>query len=248
MTDYSDTPSGNQHYPARAVMAANRELRRVPADFDWPLGKVWKGYIVPDELVPPTCPDCEGGYSVQCAQIMRTYYPHQVREPVSAWHDKLTQDDVDMLIADGRFPEGSTAAEANAAAREGASLFGKFSMDAINIWLVAKRRCVAIGAPTECPTCDGTGNVGTAEQRKAYDEWEGEDQPEGDHLQVWETTSEGSPITPVFPPTEDGRRALVEYLVANAGGFTEGLTSEDWDRCLESSWPAFDLATGRVVT
>ena len=29
---------------------AHRELKRVPLDFDYPLGKVWDGYLCPDDI------------------------------------------------------------------------------------------------------------------------------------------------------------------------------------------------------
>jgi hypothetical protein len=38
-----------------------REVKRVPLDFDWPLDKVWKGYVLPESLRGSQCPDCEGG-------------------------------------------------------------------------------------------------------------------------------------------------------------------------------------------
>ena len=33
------------------------KIRRVPLNFDWPLNKVWKGYMNP---YGNTCPDCKG--------------------------------------------------------------------------------------------------------------------------------------------------------------------------------------------
>lgn len=35
-----------------------RELKRVPADFAWPVGVPWEGYVCPHE--PSRCPDCRG--------------------------------------------------------------------------------------------------------------------------------------------------------------------------------------------
>lgn len=35
-----------------------RQLHRVPLDFDWPLGKVWKGYINPYADLMTDCPAC----------------------------------------------------------------------------------------------------------------------------------------------------------------------------------------------
>jgi hypothetical protein len=38
-----------------------REVRRVPLDFEWPLNKVWEGFLN-DHYVE--CPDCENGSTV----------------------------------------------------------------------------------------------------------------------------------------------------------------------------------------
>lgn len=51
----------------------SREVKRVPLDFDWPLKKVWSGYLMPDSLQGDTCKlarmddprfsgGCGGGY------------------------------------------------------------------------------------------------------------------------------------------------------------------------------------------
>jgi hypothetical protein len=42
----------------------SREVRRVPLGFQWPMNKVWKGYVTPRELRLPDCPACSGsGYT-----------------------------------------------------------------------------------------------------------------------------------------------------------------------------------------
>lgn len=45
---------------AGSIMLISREVRRVPLDFDWPLNKVWQGYVT-DEFDWPFCPACEDG-------------------------------------------------------------------------------------------------------------------------------------------------------------------------------------------
>lgn len=63
--------------------------------------------------------------------------------------------------------------------------------------------------PVKCRACDGTGD--SVEYKKLSDEWERISPPDGEGWQVWETVSEGSPVTPVFSTGEE----LVEYLVEN---------------------------------
>lgn len=69
-----------------------------------------------------------------------------------------------------------------------------------------------------CGTCHGHGDIGTDEQRAEleahHDTWYETVRygpPAGDGWQLWETTSEGSPISPVFSNPED----LAEWMVHN---------------------------------
>lgn len=190
-----------------------REIRRVPADFDHPLRAVWPGFLRPDELDLPECPACGGmGYSPQ-------YNAHYRR-----WHNieggcNVTQDEVDHLQANGRLQtrvDGSwgtfpvTAAEVNNANRHG-RLLDRWVHDSMNAWYVCKYRCAREGAPSECTYCGGRGDVGTPDQVAAHEAWERTDPPEGEALQLWETVSEGSPISPVFDNAED----LAEWMSTN---------------------------------
>lgn len=63
------------------------------------------------------------------------------------------------------------------------------------------------------------------EESGEYADWKPYDPPAGDGWQVWEDTSEGSPITPVFST----REALIEHLV------TVGTT---WDQISYPGRPA----------
>lgn len=61
---------------------------------------------------------------------------------------------------------------------------------------------------------------------KGYEcEWEPEEPPKGKGFQLWETTTEGSPISPVFRTLEE----LCEWSKDNATIFGEfKLTKEEW--------------------
>lgn len=241
----------------------SRSVRRVPLDFVWPMDKVWTGYLIPDELRPPQCPDCEGaGWSRDAKRLADRWYgkapfhPSErgsqpltvdtpavrafaernvtrapdfygigefaiVREAVrlrhmwnQQWCHHLNQDDVDALVAAGRLmdfthtwsredgwkpkdpPYVPTAAEVNTWSLTG------FGHDAINQWAVIRAELDRLGLAAECSTCDGSGNIGTEEQRAAYEAWEPTEPPTGEGWQLWETVSEGSPISPVFPAAE----------------------------------------------
>jgi hypothetical protein len=210
-----------------------RVVKRVPITFDWPMDAVWSGYLLPDHLDFPSCSDCayeEGrtyrgefrsgrstGYSPQAWVIAGSFYPHMVGGPhadVLAWHDKITQDEVDHLLSERRLttwvpgPDGErgtwealprTAAEVNAAQRRGGPISGH---DAINRIILIRYRCERLGIPVACPTCAGNGDVATAAERAEQDAWERTEPPAGDGWQLWETVSEGSPISPVFADAE----------------------------------------------
>lgn len=51
-----------------------REIRRVPLDFNWPLDKVWEGFLSPDKFDETPCPDCESGYSPEAQNLYDLWY------------------------------------------------------------------------------------------------------------------------------------------------------------------------------
>lgn len=73
------------------------------------------------------------------------------------WHDRITEDEAQALIAANRAKEGDTAASINARQRER----GFDQHDAINRWVLIEQRCKRLGLPTTCPACDGHGHVFT---------------------------------------------------------------------------------------
>lgn len=202
----------------------HREAKRVPLDFDHPLNEVWPGYLMGPEFDWPSCPKCEGdGYSREAQAIANTFYSHQIGGPNAkalAWGDKLGQAEVDHLIEEGRLrvwrdgeyhAEPRTAADVNAEQRAGG--FG--AHDAINRMILVEFRCERLGIERLCAHCGGYGDVATYEQRAAADEWQLTEPPEGDGWQLWETTSEGSPVSPVFETPE----ALADWCADNATWF-----------------------------
>ena len=114
-----------------------RELKRVPLDFDWPRGEIWKGYVCPHE------------------------------------REEFT------------------------------------SQDAFN---------------------------------DALDLWDGTPPPEGEGFQLWETTSEGSPVSPVFETLD----ALCEWCEDNATVFgSQKTTREKWKNMLGKGFVSYqDPDTG----
>lgn len=202
-----------------------REVRRVPLGFDWPLNKVWGGYLMPESARLPKCEACGGdGLTPEARAIHDTFYPHMIggeRANELAWHDKIGQAEVDNLVKEDRLarwnPETRkydsvprTAAEVNASnGRSGA--FADLGHDCINRWILVRFRCERLGIPMSCAACDGHGDTGTEAQREAVENWTGEEPPTGEAWQMWETVSEGSPISPPFATAEELARWLGQH-------------------------------------
>ena len=112
--------------------------------------------------------------------------------------------------------------------------------DSSDAWYAQKKIIQAAGLPESwsvCQACDG--ECVDAEVREAYEAWTSTEPPEGEGYQLWETVSEGSPISPVFACPE----TLADWLVAdgNDTSVTRGTTREQWLAMIRGSgWsPSF---------
>lgn len=241
-----------------------RETKRVPLDFDWPLKKTWSGYLMPDRLNETRCEQCDGeGYSPEARAIANTFYPHMIswdangqREQL-AWHDKIGQAEVDNLVKRGRLltwvpgeagerghyeNRPRLAAEVNAMQR----VAGLGSHDAINRGILVEFRCERLGIPLMCTACQGNGSIEAYPgQRAEAEAWEPTDPPTGDGWQMWETTSEGSPISPVFDTPE----ALARWCETGATVFgNDRATAVEWMRIISGEdFAHITIAPGVVV-
>lgn len=220
-----------------------REVRRVPVDWDWPVGKTWEGFLMPEALGLPKCGTCDGrGYRPTAQWIEGIVHLLLMlgRADLRDLHPWLTGLPIRPPV-----PPDHEAAVAFTTGLAGRAPFGAMGHDAIDSHHALLAVVRAAGLPEDwalCPTCDGNGDVGTPEQRAAVDAWERTPPPAGDGWQVWETVGEGSPITPVFPTAE----ALVEHLA------TVGTTwdHEPWRRTaakrfVADGWAPSFISLGR---
>lgn len=220
-----------------------RTLKRVPLDFAWPLGKVWGGYLNPWNEHMAQCSACSGtGLNAETKRINDEFYDFD--RTGRRWVDNLTQDEVDALVAQGRLaefthhielkkgwvpndpPTHPTAEQVNAWSR-GPGM----GHDAINRWILVKARAKRLGVYGECPGCGGEGSIWSSEEsRLAAEAWQEHEPPTGPGFQLWETTTEGSPKSPVFETLDE----LCAWCADNATTFGNNRASaEEWRSMLD---------------
>ena len=157
-----------------------RELKRVALDFDWPLNKVWSGYINPHYK---QCGACTAGYS-------RAY------DAIAEHINSLMWDrDVQKHEAGAKITEFLAGRPGNRS---------PFGHDSIDAWAAVKKLGELAGLPeswSTCAVCGGSGHDPAT--KEAYEAWTATEPPAGDGYQVYETVSEGSPISPVFADPHD---------------------------------------------
>jgi hypothetical protein len=177
-----------------------REVRRVPLDFDWPVGKVWDGFVNPHYV---QCPDCRSGSTASKEALGRLVHliliagSDSIRGAVHPW---LREAGINSVGKD--FHE-LTAGLAGRAPR------GALGHDGIDRWSATKKIIAAAGLPEgwgTCKTCGG--HAVHPDHREAYESWGPGGPPTGEGWQLWETVSEGSPITPVYTTAEE----LIDHM------------------------------------
>lgn len=257
-----------------------REVKRVAAGFDWPMDKVWSGFLRPNYPERRDCPDCEGGYSKEYKALQDKWYgyapfkpedrgstPITVDHPKVVWMAKrnaesgycrfesearrladmfngqwmhhLNYDDVYVLVRAGRLhdltsefipgkgwrkknpPHMPSPKEVNDWS------IGGFGHDSINAWIVISAELRRLRLPHTCQTCKGKCELWSSElARRRSLRWKPKQPPKGDWWQVWETVSEGSPMTPAFATCGE----LIDYLVANGDAWDQKRGDGGWSR------------------
>lgn len=126
-----------------------------------------------------------------------------------------------------------------------------FGHDSSNCWIVCKAECERQGKPHTCSHCKGEASVWDSKANKTRaNRWRRKEPPRGVGYQIWETVSEGSPISPVFKTPE----ALADWMAAPGNGWRsdQGTTREQWLRFINGpgwaptlvSSPATGVVTG----
>lgn len=159
----------------------------------------------------------------------------------SSWCHHLNADDVAVLVKSNRLrdlthvwtgekgwqPKNPPVTPTPRQVNEW-SLTG-FGHDSINCWTVCNAEAERLGITIECARCHGEGTLWpTPKIKRQCDRWKETEPPKGDGYQLWETVSEGSPISPVFATPEE----LADWLV-NSPDYRwrkndSGTTREQW--------------------
>jgi len=154
------------------------------------------------------------------------------------WSHHLNADDVAALVADGRLMDltHTRTPETGWQQKEPAyvptpeevnvwSISGGLGHDSINQWIVVEAERKRRGIDPACPQCGGNGTIwDSPEDQQAAEAWTRSEPPAGDGYQIWETVSEGSPISPVFASAEE----LARYMAGRKWGGDNGSSYETW--------------------
>lgn len=205
-----------------------REIKEVPTDFEWPIGETWKGYEPPDVR---NCPDCDVGVTGNRAYI------EAVAQKLLGGVRCISENGVGrqgkglILRRSVEIDEKYAALTEGLCGREPMGLGGH---DALDRHAATKAIIEAAGLdPGEWGICDTCGGSAVhPEDEGTRDDWEPVDPPQGSAYQVWETVSEGSPITPVY----ETKRGMIDHLSKHGTEWDDPFPRERAARFIEAKW------------
>lgn len=259
-----------------------RELKKVSLDFSWPRGKIWKGFINPHPY--HECAPCGGmGYSEEYRNLKDIWYnwtntnykpdPYKrgARYDANAWHNNVTQEDVQALIDEDRLWDFTRVARTkehqkiiDKKIKEGGNSWLPFSNgyvptaeevnewnlkgmghDSSNCYYIIKARLEREGKSSDCPQCNGTGEDWPSDKAKdLYNNFKFYEPPEGPGFQLWENTSEGSPKSPVLKTLDE----LCEWCAKYETTFASFKASkEEWKEMLSDGDGIVHHKVGNVM-
>ena len=235
-----------------------REIKRVALDFDYPINQmIWKGYHNPYSGMDCKC--CGGsGSSPEYKKLSDDWYGFE--RPEKRWCHNINQNEVDALVKDGRlydfthnFVKGTgwvkkspeyipTCEEVNEWSKVG------FGHDSINQWICVRSRLESMGiTENECKVCGGEGSLWADDKyQKLCEEFEYIEPPIGEGYQLWCTTSEGTPMSPVFDEPEKLAKWLFDNEASSFGSSTSSY--ETWLKFIKGSgWAMSAVMTSKGI-
>lgn len=194
-------------------------------DFDAPLNELWHGYVSPDWRPCPS-DDCDNGSTVAAAWVEKIVWQLLILASADeangqALHPWLKS----VPLRPEKLPKPEAIRELTGGlSREYRAPFGH---DACDRWSAMKAVVRAAGLDPDawctCQTCKG--HAMHPADIVPSEAWECTEPPEGDGWQMWETTTEGSPQTPVFATAGE----LAEHCAEHCTVFADmRWTAEQW--------------------
>jgi len=108
--------------------------------------------------------------------------------------------------------------------------------DSLNAAVCVGARLKRYRVSYRCPTCRGRGYVANRSVSAKIARWRETEPPAGEGWQLWETVSEGSPVSPVFPTPEALATWLATWYALNHD-VTAWMSRDKWLRFIESEHP-----------
>lgn len=170
----------------------------------------------------------ETAVSLECSRLARLYN--------SCWCHHLDSDDIAALFKNDRLSRVDNRAPTQKEVNEWS--ISSFGHDSINRHIVVKAKAKRLRVPYYCSRCKGSGEVWDNPANKARaTRWKPVEPPTGEGWQVWETVSEGSPITPVFP----NAGAVIQYLTQ-----VQGYSLSSAKAFIDAKWAPSGVVIGGV--
>lgn len=198
-----------------------REVKRVSLDFDWPENKVWRGYLNPHYK---KCEFCGGTGETMAHRRLGDIVSLLMLSGYDARRGTCHPyfQHYGYFGSAGKVCGSDMVELTTALAGRSPDLLGH---DCCDRWSAMKKILQVAGLPEdwgECKDCDGGGVA--RESMEAYEAWRPTEPPVGEGYQIWETVSEGSPISPVFKTPEE----LARHMAGTKWGADNGTSYETW--------------------
>lgn len=237
-----------------------REIRRVDVAKQCPVGVTWEGFLNPHYKKCPqeglTCWGGENAAAVYLSHLANLFgvvadsankgqtHPYLLDLPYGSAHPDWAKQPEDVRRSTVDFYKALIADEHDP--------FMGFTGTGHKVYFrlleLAGIRTNPEGTDAErgyewghCTVCNGEGIDPAV--REAYEAWEHTEPPEGDGWQVWETVSEGSPVTPAFATADE----LVDYLVKYGDAWDQKRGDGGWNRENAESFVARGYAMSLIM-
>ena len=171
----------------------------------------------------------------------------------------LTQDEIDIVLADGGFgtsffkllnDDGTSSDRTGTLDTDfvTSTIISGPGID-INYSPILNAMEKDKGSSCFCSKCDGEGSLWSSEEAKlAAESWEPTEPPPGEGWQLWETVSEGSPVSPVFATAEELATWLAGPDSSEADSINRGTTREQWLKFLQGpGWAPSMMSMGGTL-